>query len=171
MSIYAQTVPQHIKMLQNLDRWLEAAVTYAGTRKFDADTLLLARLAPDQYPLGRQVQVVCDNAKFCAARLTGSTAPSHPDTETTIPALRARIAAVVDYLRTFNEAAFAGASERRIELSFAPGMEISGEDYLHDMATPNLYFHLTLAYAILRHNGVPLGKRDFLGSIALAPKA
>jgi len=171
MSLYAQTVPQDIKMLQNLDRWLEAAVAYAETRKFDADTLLLARLAPDQYPLGRQVQMICDNAKFCAARLTGTTAPSHPDTETTIPALRARIAAVIAYLGTVSEAAFDGASARRIELTFAPGMGISGEDYLRDMAAPNLYFHLTLAYSILRHNGVPLGKRDFLGSLALAPKA
>lgn len=171
MSLHDQTLPQHVKMLQNVDRWLDAAVTYAASRGFDADTLLTARLAPDQYPLGRQVQMICDNAKFCAARLTGKAAPSHPDTETTIAALKERIAAVIAHLGTYTAADFDGADTRAIELPFAPGMVIRGDDYVNDMATPNLYFHLTLAYALLRHNGVPLGKRDFLGSIALAPKA
>lgn len=171
MTLYDQTLPQHVKMLQNLDRWIDAAVAYAATRSFDADTLLAARLAPDQHPLGRQIQMIGDNAKFCAARLTGTAAPAHPDTETTLAALKERIAAVIAYLGTFSAADFDGAGTRAIELHFAPGMVIRGDDYVRDMATPNLYFHLSTAYAILRHNGVPLGKRDFLGAIALVPKA
>lgn len=170
MSLYRQTLVQQLKMLHNLDRWLDRAVSFAEGKKFDPNTLLAARLAPDQFPLGRQVQAVCDNAKVTAARLTGQAPPSHPDTETTVQELKARIATVVAYLGTFSEADFAGAEGRVIELPFAPGMVIRGADYAVDMALPNFYFHATTAYAILRHNGVDLGKRDFLGAIALSPK-
>lgn len=171
MSLYRQTLPQQVKMLHNLDRWLDIAVAFAEAKKFDANTLLVARLAPDQFTLARQVQAVCDNAKMTAVRLTGVTAPAHPDTESTIPELKARIAAVVAFLGNVQESDYASADERLIELPFAPGMVIRGDDYVVDMALPNFYFHLTTAYAILRHNGVELGKRDFIGGIRLMPRS
>jgi len=171
MSLYAHTLPQQRKVLENLDRWLDKAVVYAEGKKFDANTLLQARLAPDQFALGRQIQAVCDNAKMTAARLTGTAAPAHPDTETTIADFKARIATVIAYLDTFQESAFEGAADRLIELPFAPGMVVRGDDYTVELALPNFYFHVTTAYAILRHNGVEVGKRDFLGSLKLTPKA
>ncbi len=170
MSLYEASVPQMKKMLGNLDRWLEAAVTYAKGKPFDANVLCTARLAPDQYALARQIQAACDAAKFAAARLTGKEAPKHPDTEQTIDELRGRIGAVVAYLDTFSAADFAGAEERRVELSFLEGKVFLGRDYLVEMALPNFYFHVTHAYAILRHNGVPLGKRDYLGALTLHDK-
>lgn len=169
MSMYTATVPQLRRMLGNLDSWLDKAVAFAETKKFDADTLLVARLAPDQFPLGRQIQGACDHAKFIAARLSGETAPAHPDVEKTIPELKARIASVQAFLDTITAESFHGAADRTISLAFAPGMVISGADYLNQMGLPNFYFHITTAYAILRHNGVDLGKRDFIGAANLRP--
>jgi hypothetical protein len=172
MSLYEVSIPQIRKMLGNLDRWLEAAVTHAKSKSFDANVLCMARLAPDQFALLRQVQVCCDLAKYTASRLTGQEAPKHPDTEQTIEELRARIAAVMSYLDTFTPADFAGAGERRIELPVQAleGKVFLGRDYLSEWALPNFYFHVAHAYAILRHNGVPLGKRDFLGALTLHDK-
>ena len=170
MSLYAASVPQLKKMLNNVDKWLEAAVEHAKSKSFDPNVLASSRLAPDQYPLTRQIQAVADNAKFCAARLTGQEAPKHPDTETTIDELRARLRAVVEYLDTFTEADFADSKDRLVELSFMPGKVLSTADYLNEMALPNFYFHATTAYAILRHNGVSLGKMAFLGSLNLKDK-
>jgi uncharacterized protein len=170
MSMYAASVPQMKKMLQNLDKWIEMAVANAKTRGFDANVLLQMRLAPDQYPFVRQVQSSCDTAKFTAARLTGKEAPKHPDTETTIEELHARIKAVVTYLDTFSEKDFAGASERHIDLPFAQGKWMPGNEYLNELQIPNFYFHATTAYAILRHNGVPLGKMDYIGRANMRDK-
>ena len=167
MSLYEASVPQLKKMLGNLDKWLEAAVAYAATKSFDPNTLVNARLAPDQYPLSRQVQSACDSAKLAAARLSGKDAPKHPDTETTIDELRARVQSVVAYLATFTAADFAEAKTRVVGLSFLPGKGLAASDYLNEMALPNFYFHVTTAYAILRHNGVGLGKQDYLGSLNL----
>jgi hypothetical protein len=167
MSLYEASVPQLKKMLGNLDQWLETAVTHAKAKSFDPNVLAAARLAPDQYPLVRQVQSACDIAKFAAARLTGKEPPKHPDTEQTIDELRARIAACVSYLDTFTAADFEGAAKRVVPLSFMPGKGCIGTDYFNEMAVPNFYFHLTTAYAILRHNGVPLGKMNYIGSIKL----
>lgn len=165
MSLYSSSVPQLTKMLQNLDRWLVKAEEHAKAKSFDPAVYLTSRLAPDQYALTRQVQAACDAAKFAAARVTGKTPPSHPDTETTVEELHARIRAVVDYLGTFTEADFEGAEKRSVALPFAAGKAIAGADYLTEMALPNFYFHVTHAYAILRHNGVPLGKIDYIGSL------
>jgi hypothetical protein len=109
------------------------------------------------------VQTACDAAKFLAARLSGSEAPRHPDTETTFAELRARIASVREYLATFDDGSFAGAQARTIPLPFWPGKGMGARDYLTTMATPNFYFHYSMAYAILRHNGVDVGKQDYIG--------
>lgn len=167
MSLYQASVPQLKKMLNNLDKWLDAAVAHAAKKSFEPSVLLNARLAPDQYPLTRQIQACCDGAKFTAARLTGKESPKHPDTETTLDELRARIRSVVEYLDTFTEADFADAKERVITLPFMPGKALSSADYLNEMSLPNFYFHATTAFAILRHNGVDIGKMAFLGSLNL----
>ncbi len=167
MSIYDQSVFQPQKMLENLDRWLEKAGEYAKTKSFDPDTLVSARLAPDQYQLSRQVQAACDAAKFLGARLAGEQAPAHPDTEKTMAELRQRIKTCITYLGSLKQSAFDAADKRRIALPFLEGQVMEGEDYLMEMALPNFYFHVAMAYAILRHNGVDLGKRDYIGSLRL----
>jgi hypothetical protein len=155
------------KMLENLDRWLDKGAEHATAKKFDVDSLLISRLAPDQFPLSRQIQSACDAAKFAAARAAGKEAPKHPDTEATVKELKDRIAAVVAYLRSFSEKDFEGAEERAVPLGFMPGKGMKGGIYVREMALPNFFFHVTTAYAILRHNGVDLGKRDYLGPIDL----
>jgi hypothetical protein len=165
MNSYEATIHQFKKMLTNLDKWLETSVSFAQKKSFEPSTLLAARLAPDQYPLVRQVQSCCDTAKFAAARLTGKEAPKHPDTEKTMDEIRARIRAVVAHLDTYKSADFAESAARRIDLPFLEGKFLLGSDYLNEMAIPNFYFHLTTAYAILRHNGVDIGKTDYIGSL------
>lgn len=161
------SVVQLSRMLQNLDGWIEKAVGYAEAKKFDAQVLLQARLAPDMYPLVRQVQAACDGAKFLAARLAGREPPKHPDTEETFDALRGRIRDVRDYLATFTPADFKPDPARVVPLPFLPGQGLSASDYLHQMSLPNTYFHICMAYAILRHNGVELTKLDYIGSLDL----
>ena len=170
MSLYSASIPQLTKMLKNLDLWLDKAEAHAQERSFDPELYLSFRLAPDQYPLVRQVQAACDAAKFAAARLSGKEAPKHPDTETTLKEIRARIASVLAYLGTFQAADLDGREERPIELGFLEGKVIQAEDYLTELALPNFYFHITTAYAILRHNGVGLGKRDYVGGLNLRDK-
>jgi len=165
MSIYEATVPQFKKMLGNLDKWLEAAEAYAKKKSFDSAVFVQSRLAPDQYPFVRQIQAAADAAKFAAARLTGKEAPAHPDTEQTFEELHARIHKAIQYLDGFSAKDFEGAAQRWIELPFFEGKKLSGADYLNELVLPNFYFHVTTAYAILRHNGVDLGKRDFIGSL------
>jgi uncharacterized protein len=155
------------KMLSNLDGWLHKAEAHAKTKSFDPNVLVTARLTPDQYPLVRQVQSACDSAKFAAARLSGEEAPKHPDTEQTIEELHRRIAACTSYLGTLTPKDFEGAETRRISLPFLEGKTLAGSDYLVEMAVPNFFFHLTHAYAILRHNGVDLGKMDYIGSLTM----
>lgn len=161
----AETITQFAKMLRNVDRWLEAGSTQAEAKKFDPDVLALARLAPDQYELIRQVQSACDSAKFAAAYLSGQKAPSHPDTEKKLSDLRARIDTCVRYLESVKPAEYAGAAERRVAPPWLQGKWFHGKDYLAQVAIPNFYFHVTTAYAILRHNGVQLGKMDYIGSL------
>ncbi len=167
MSLYETTVPQFIKMLQNVERWLGKAEAHAKAKKFEVDTLLQARLAPDQYPLVRQIQSACDGAKFGAARLSGKEAPRNPDTEQTWAEIQKRIAGTIEFLQSCKSEDFEGADKRLIALPFLEGKLLLGSDYLAEMVLPNMYFHLTTAYAILRHNGVDLGKMDYLGSLKL----
>jgi hypothetical protein len=159
------TIKQFAKMLGNLEQWLDKAVAFAETKKFDPDTLLQARLAPDQFAFVRQVQSACDAAKYAAAYLAGQTAPSHPDTEATIADLRTRLRTCVRYLESVPASAYAGAADRRVAPPWLQGRWFRGADYLRELAVPNFYFHVTSAYAILRHNGVDLGKMDYIGSI------
>lgn len=150
--------------------WLDKAEADAAKRKYDVNLLLQTRLAPDMFPLVRQFQSSCDTAKFCAARLSGKTAPSHPDTETTVSEIRARIQGTLEFLGTVSENDCADAASRKIELSYIPGMVQDAADYTYDMAIPNFYFHVSMAYALLRHAGVDVGKMDFLGELKLKPK-
>ena len=163
MDAHAQ-LKQYEKMLTNLDGWLAKAVEHAKAKKFEPNVLVQARLAPDMYPLSAQVQNACDGAKFFAARLSGQQAPKHPDTEQTMDELRARIASVLGYLGGFGPEAFAGWDARVIPLGFMPGKGMLAIDWLTGFNLPNTYFHLTMAYAILRHNGVEIGKADFIGA-------
>ena len=167
--MYNACVPQMRKMLKNLASWIDKAVAHAEAKGFDPEVLLTARLAPDQYTFTRQVQAAADSVKSAAAHLSGRVPPTHPDTEKTIEELRARINTVLEYVDTVKEADFEGAADRWIKLSFLPGLRVQGRDYLNELALPNFYFHVTTAYAILRHNGVDVGKRDFIGSMNLVP--
>lgn len=155
------------KMLGNLDGWLSKAEAHAKAKSFDPSVLVTARLAPDQYPLVRQVQSACDSAKFAAARLAGKEAPKHPDTEQTVEDLHKRIAVCTTYLGSLAAKDFDGAETRRIALPWLEGKTLAGSDYLVEMAVPNFFFHVTHAYAILRHNGVDLGKTDYIGSLTM----
>ena len=166
MSLYQITIPQFKNTLTQIEKWLDAAVAHASTKSFDPNVLLEARLYPDQYSLGRQIQAACDTAKSTPARLTGKEPPKHPDTETTIEQIRARLATVQSYLTTYGAADFASATDRKIELPFFPGKFMVAADYVSQLQLPNFYFHASHAYAILRHNGVPLGKADFIGSLS-----
>lgn len=159
---------QHMaKMLRNLDNWLGKGAEYATAKPFDVNTLLQARLAPDQFSLVRQIQSGCDAAKYTAAYLSGQTAPSHPDTETTYAEARQRIATVLGYLETFKASDFDGAADRKIAPAWARGAAFTGANYLLHIAIPNFMFHVTTAYSILRHNGVAVGKMDFLGHVPM----
>ncbi len=164
MSIYVFVLEMK-KLLRNLDACLDKAVAYAQTKKFDPNVLAQTRLAPDMFPLVRQVQAACDQAKFAASRLAGKDPPSHPDTEQTIDDLKKRIATVVGYLDGFSEKDFAGVEERVVARPQWEGKSLTAINYFVEHAQPNFYFHLTTAYAILRHNGVDVGKRDYIGQL------
>jgi len=166
MDLYEVSVPQFSKMLHNLDRWLDAGITYAKAKKFEPDQLLAQRLSPDMYPLTKQVQAACDAAKYACAYLAGKQAPSHPDTEKTIDELRARIRTAISYLETFKREEFNGAADRKVAPPWLGGKWLTAPDYLFQAAFPNFYFHVTTAYDILRHSGVDtLGKQTFIGHL------
>jgi len=167
MSLFQMAVTQPQKMLKNLSAWLDKSIAYAETKSFDPEVLLELRLAPDQHPLLRQFQMASDTAKFLAARLSGKEAPSHPDDETNLEEIKARLNSVIEYLDTFKASDFEGAAERIIPLPFLPGQGATGADYITEFAIPNFFFHVTTAYSIMRHNGVELGKRDYIGSVNL----
>jgi hypothetical protein len=165
--MYHETFRQMHKMLGQLDKWLEATTAFADSKKIEQATVLGYRLAPDQFAFARQVQVACDTAKVAASRLTGKDAPSHPDTEQTIEELSVRVRAVRAYLDGLSAGDFAGAATRVVTQPRWEGKVMTGADYFLEHAVPNFFFHTTHAYAILRHIGVPLGKRDYLGAITL----
>ena len=152
-------------LLKNLDAWLDKAVDHATGKKFDANTLLEARLAPDMLPLLRQIQLACDHAKWCAARTAGKEAPSHADTEKTIADCKQRIATVITYLGTFTAHDFEKTDTTTVTHPRWEGKTMTGTHYLVETGLPNFYFHLTTAYALLRHNGVEIGKRDYVGQV------
>jgi hypothetical protein len=154
------------KLLGHTLAWIDKAEAHAAGKKYELDTLLDARLAPDMFPLVRQFQNVCDTAKFAAAFTAGKEPPSHPDTEKTFGELRTRISSVIEYLGTFTEADFANTDAREVKRPRWEGKSMRATDYLLEQGVPNFFFHLTTAYAILRHNGVDLGKRDYIGQLS-----
>jgi hypothetical protein len=163
--MHFETIREMKKLLGQLDKWLETAATHAKEKSFDPNVFLSLRLAPDQFAFARQVQTACDSAKFAASRLSGKDAPNHPDTEATLDELRARVQKVVSYLDGFTAKDFEAAATRVITQPRWEGKVMTGTDYFLEHALPNFFFHLTTSYAILRHNGVPLGKRDYLGAL------
>lgn len=163
ISMYQASVPVFMRMLDNLDGILEKAAVHAEAKRIDPAVLLALRLYPDMFPLSRQVQIVSDNAKGCAARLAGVEVPSFEDSETSFAELIARLHKTADYLKTLTPAQIDGSEGRQIVLKMRDGTrEFLGQAYLLHYALPNFYFHCATAYAILRHAGVELGKKDFL---------
>lgn len=166
LSMYQASVPTFIHILSNLSNVLKKGAAYAEAKKFDSSVLVNARLAPDMFPLSRQVQIATDSAKGAAARLAGIEVPSFPDTETTFAELQTRIEKIIVFLRTITADKVDGSEERAINLKVGSyELSFKGQDYLLNFVIPNIYFHATTAYAILRHNGVDVGKMDFLGDI------
>ena len=165
ISMYETLVPTANRMLGNLSKFLDKGAAFAEGKKVDAAVLLNSRLAPDMFPLTRQVQIACDMAKGAAARLSGSEIPKFDDNETTIADLKARVAKTRDFINGIDAAKYAGAEDRDIVLQMRTGeLRFKGLNYLRDFVLPNVYFHVSAAYMILRHNGVELGKNDFVGA-------
>jgi len=168
MSLYPFVLEMK-KLLGSLDTCLEKAVLDAAARKYEVDVLLQSRLSPDMFPLVRQIQAVCDQAKYAVGRTTGRDMPNHPDTETTVEQLRARIGLVQGYLNDFSEADFESIAERTVTTPRWQGKAMTAPNYFVEHALPNFFFHLSMSYAILRHNGVPVGKKDYLGQLTYIP--
>jgi len=164
--MYFDTLGQMKKQLAQMDKWLAAAVAHAETKKFDPNVLVTARLTPDQFGFARQVQTACDTAKLAASRLTGKEAPVQADTETTIAELSARIKTTLAFLDGLTAKDFDGTDKRTVTQPRWEGKIMTAHDYFIEHAVPNFYFHLVTAYALLRHNGVPVGKRDYLGTLS-----
>ena len=165
LSMHASSVPVFVRMFSNTLAWLDKAQAHAQARKFDPANYLGMRLAPDMLPLTRQIQIATDGAKGCVARLAGQEVPKWDDTEATMDDLAARLKRAVDYVQTFTPQQLDGTEGREIVLPMRTGepLRFNGESYLKHFVLPNLYFHSTITYALLRHAGVELGKRDFLG--------
>ncbi len=164
LSMYEASIPAFNQMLAALSGVLDKADAHASAKKIDPAVLPATRLSPDMFPLSRQVQIACDFAKGTAARLAGVDNPSFADTEKTFPELRERIARTVAFLATLKAAQIDGSEGRDISLKVGPKeMHFKGQPYLVNFALPNFYFHVTMAYAILRASGVDLGKMDYMG--------
>jgi hypothetical protein len=163
--MYQASVPVLSRALTNLDAILTKAEAHAVAQKIDPDTLLAARLAPDMHPFTRQVQIASDGAKGGIARLAGIEAPSYPDTETSFSELHARLAKTISFIGGVTPAQIDGSEDRSITLKFPRGeMNFTGQSFLLSFTLPNVFFHVTTAYALLRQAGVPLGKLDYLGA-------
>ena len=167
ISMYRSSAPIFIRMLNNLSAILDKAQAHADAKKFDSANYLQARLAPDMLPFSKQVQIACDAAKGCMARLAGVEIPKHPDTEQSLAELNTRIATVVDYVKSFKPEQIDGTEGKEIVLKLGPKQDFilnfTGLTFLQAFSMGNFYFHTTTAYALLRHQGVDLGKQDFLG--------
>ena len=163
MSMYRASVPVFLQMLPALSAVLDKAAAHAAAKKIDPQVFVDSRLYPDMFPLSRQVQIATDFAKGACARLAGVEPPKYADTERTLDDLKARIAKTVDFIKEFKPAQIDGSEERDISLVLGgQPQKFKGENYLTGLVLPNFFFHVTTAYAILRHNGVELGKQDFI---------
>ncbi len=165
-NLYQSSVPVFTQYLTSLSALLTKAAAHAEAKKIDPLVLTGARIAPDMFPLSRQVQIATDHAKGACARLAGIEVPSFADSEASFPELQARIAKTLEFVKSLKPAQFEGSAERDVTLTIV-GQKITwkGNIYLNHFALPNFYFHATTTYAILRHNGVEVGKRDFMGSL------
>jgi hypothetical protein len=164
--MYQASIPVFVRQLNNLSAILKKGEEHALAKKIEPEVFINARLAPDMYPLSRQVQIASDGVKGCAARLAGVEVPSYPDTEKTFAELQARIARTIEFVKTFNAKQIDGTEEKKIILKMRDRqVEFLGQAYLLNFVLPNLYFHITATYAILRHNGVDVGKKDFIGGL------
>jgi hypothetical protein len=165
ITMYRTAYTTATRALGNLDAILDKAAASAESRKIDPAVLLQSRLAPDMFPLVRQVQIASDFCKGPMARLSGMDNPRHEDNETTIPELKARLSRTLEFVKSVPESALDGSEDRDLKIPAGPDrtLEFKGIDYLLGFAIPNLNFHLAMAYAILRHNGVALGKTDYIG--------
>jgi hypothetical protein len=166
ISLYDVSIPVFTRSLTNLGAILDKAASHAESRKVDPKVFPAARLIIDMLPLSSQIQIACDTAKGAAARLAGVEVPKHPDTEVTLDELKARVARTLDFIKTIKPEQLQGAETREIVLQFPSlTLKFTGLDYVTSFVLPNFFFHVTTAYALLRKNGVDIGKRDFLGSI------
>lgn len=164
--MYYAVVQQFIRTLRALDAILGKAVAHAEAKKFDVNNFCTARVAPDMLPFTRQVQIACDAAKRAASSISGKEAPVYADTETTFPELRERIAKTLAYLETFTPEDFASVSDDKvIPLPNNPARALKAPDALLGRSVPNFFFHVAVAYGLLRAGGVEIGKRDFLGDL------
>ena len=165
-SMYQASIPAFVFTLNNLAAILKKAEAHAAAKKIDAQVFLQARLYPDMFPLTRQVQIACDVIKGGAARLAGAEVPSFPDTEASFEELQARIQKTIAFIQTLPAAQIEGSEDKTITLKVGGNdLSFTGQNYLLRFVNPNLYFHSAIAYGILRHNGVDVGKMDFLGPI------
>ena len=165
ISMYQASAPRFANTLRNLSGILDKAQAHAEARKIDPAVLANSRLYPDMLPMKRQVQIACDTAKGAVARLAGVEVPKHEDTEETFAELKARIAKTVDFIQSIKPAQIDGSEEKNIHLKLGPReVDYKGMQYLLGFALPNFYFHVVTAYDILRHNGVELAKRDYIGN-------
>lgn len=163
--MYQTSVPRFANMLKNLSAILDKAQAHVEARKIDPAVLVNFRLYPDMLPMKRQVQIACDSAKGAVARLAGVEVPKYEDTEETFADLKARIAKTIEFIQTFKPAQIDGTEEKAVHLKLGQReVDYKGMQYLLGHALPNFYFHVTTAYGILRHNGVEVGKRDYLGT-------
>jgi len=165
LSMHSASAPVFTRILGNMLHWLDRAEAHAQARKFDANNYLGLRLAPDMLPFARQIQIASDGAKGCMSRLAGAEIPKWEDNEATMDELRARIRKTLEHVQSFAPAQIDGSDERAITVPMRSGdaLQFTGETFLKHFALPNLFFHATTAYALLRHAGVELGKADFLG--------
>ena len=165
MSFYDGSVPAFLQILGSLTGILTKAEVHCKAKNIQPDVLLGARLYPDMLALSKQIQLACDFAAKGCARLTQSEVPSTPDTEKTFDELKARLGKTADYVKAFKPAQFDGADARDVTFPAGPDktMTVKGQQFLSHFALPNFYFHAATAHDILRHNGVEIGKRDFLG--------
>ena len=166
ISIYDVSIPIFTLSLTNLSAILDKAASHEQSKKVDPKVIPQARLIVDMLPLSAQIQIACDTAKGAAARLAGVEVPKHEDTEATLAELKARVAKTLDFIKTIKPEQLQGAETREIVLKFPQTtLKFTGINYLTNFVLPNFFFHVTTAYALLRKNGVDLGKRDFLGPI------
>jgi hypothetical protein len=163
ITMHSASAPIFLTMLANLDQWLTKAEAHAEAKKFDTSVYLSSRLAPDMLPFANQIQIACDGAKFAMTRLGGIDGPKFDDTESTLAQLRERVQATMAFIKSVPADKIDGTEEKEITIPRRSGSTtMKGEEYLKHFVLPNFFFHMTTAYALLRHNGVELGKKDYL---------